>query len=150
MTERTLAHATLVMERTYTASVGRVFNAWESVEARTRWQTPTPDVRVEYVEADFREGGRDVAHCIETGKSIWEAQVHYIDIRRDARLVFTELVTGDGKRQSAAMVGVELSPVAEGTHLLITLQISAFDGAPMAEGYEFGWNAALDNLAKEF
>jgi uncharacterized protein YndB with AHSA1/START domain len=150
MSERTLVHGTLVMERTYKASPHRVFNAWESVEARNRWAAPTPEVTLEHIEADFREGGRDLVRCYETGKPVWEADVHYLDIRRDSRIVFTELVTGDGVRQSAAMVGVEFAPVGEGTHLLLTLQITAFDGAPMVDGYEYGWGAALDNLAKEF
>jgi uncharacterized protein YndB with AHSA1/START domain len=149
MSQRTLAHGTLVMERTYKASPKRVFNAWEDVKARERWQAPTPEVRLTYIETDFREGGRDIVHCIETAKPIWEAQVHYLDIRRDSRIVFTELVSGDGKHESAALVGVEFTPVPEGTHLVVTLQITAFDGGPMLDGYQYGWNAALDNLAKE-
>jgi len=149
MSQRTLTHGTIVMERTFKASPQRVFAAWESVDARRRWAAPTPDVRLEYVEADFREGGRDIARCIGNGQPIWEATVHYLDIQRDRRIVFSELVTGDGKRESAAMVGVELWTASEGAHLYLTLQITAFDGAPMLEGYEFGWNAALDNLAKE-
>lgn len=149
MSQRTLAHGTLVVERTYKATPKRVFAAWESVEARERWQAPTPEVRLEYVEADFRDGGRDIVRCIETAKPIWEARVHYLDIRRDSRIVFTELVSGDGTHESAALVGVEFTPVPDGTHLLVTLQITAFDGAPMLDGYQFGWNAALDNLAKE-
>jgi uncharacterized protein YndB with AHSA1/START domain len=149
MTQRTLAHGTLVMERAYKASPQRVFAAWESVEARERWAAPTPDVEIKYVEADFREGGRDISRCTGNGQPIWEATIHYLDIQRDRRIVFSELVTGDGRRESAAMVGVELWPTPEGAHLYLTLQITAFDGAPMIEGYEYGWGAALDNLAKE-
>lgn len=150
MTERTLAHGTLVMERVYKASPQRVFAAWENVEARARWAAPTDDVELKYVESDFREGGRDISRCFGDGGPIWEATVHYLDIQRDRRIVFSELVTGDGKRESAAMVGVEMWPTAEGTHLYLTLQITAFDGAPMIDGYQFGWGAALDNLGKEF
>jgi uncharacterized protein YndB with AHSA1/START domain len=106
-------------------------------------------VRLEYVEADFREGGRDIVRCTGDGKPIWEAQVHYLDIRPESRIVLTELVSGDGKHESAALVGVEFEAVDDGTHLVVTLQISAFDNAPMLDGYQYGWNAALDNLAKE-
>jgi len=149
MSQNTLTHGTLVLERTYKAAPKRVFAAWESVEARERWQSPTPGFRLKYVETDFREGGREVVHCIETVKPIWEAQIHYLDIRRDSLLVFTELVSGEGKHESAALVGVQFTPVPDGTHLIVTLQITAFDGAPMLDGYQYGWNAALDNLAKE-
>jgi len=30
------------------------------------------------------------------------------------------------------------------------MQIASFDDAGMEAGYQFGWSAALDNLAKEF
>ncbi|MGH6952216.1 MAG: SRPBCC domain-containing protein [Vitreimonas sp.] len=149
MSPRILTHGTLVMERTYKATPKRVFAAWESVDARQRWQTPTPEVRLEYVEADFRQGGREVVRCFQTAQPIWEAQVHYLDIRRDSLIVFTELVSGEGVHESAALVGVEFTPVPDGTHLMVTLQIAAFNGETMLGGYQFGWNAALDNLAKE-
>jgi uncharacterized protein YndB with AHSA1/START domain len=150
MSQRTLTHATLVMERTFKASPQRVFKAWENVEARERWQAPTPDVKLQYVEADFREGGRDLIRCYQANQLVWEGQTHYLDIRPNSRLVLSELVSGDGRHESVTMVGVEFLPVAEGTHQLLTLQITGFDGAPMEAGYQYGWNAALDNLAKEF
>ena len=36
----TIAHATIVMERTYNAAPARVFQAWGDVEARKRWAAP--------------------------------------------------------------------------------------------------------------
>ncbi|MBL8548202.1 MAG: hypothetical protein JNL81_17200 [Hyphomonadaceae bacterium] len=36
------------------------------------------------------------------------------------------------------------------THLSLILQTASFDEAGMEAGYQFGWSAALDNLAKEF
>lgn len=144
-----LAHATLVMERTFDAAPARVFAAWESVEARQRWSAPAADIIIRYEEADFREGGRDVSRCIEPGKADYVAHVHYLDIRRNERIVFAESVSHDGRRVSAALISVELYPVAAGTRLLLTLQIASFDGAGMEDGYQFGWSAALDNLARE-
>jgi uncharacterized protein YndB with AHSA1/START domain len=126
-----------------------VFAAWQSVEARERWQAPTPEVRLEYVETDFREGGRDVVRCIEADKPIWEAQAYYLHIRPDTQIVFAELVSGDSVHESAALVGVEFIAAPDGTRLVVTLQITAFNGEQMLGGYQFGWNAALDNLAKE-
>lgn len=146
----TLAHATIVMERTYNASPTRVFNAWADVEARKRWSAPAADIRIEYEEADFREGGRDVSRCIEPGNDDYVALVHYIDIKRDQRIFFVEDIIHGKKRVSAALISVELSPKGGATHLLLTMQIASFDGSDMEKGYHFGWNAALDNLAREF
>jgi uncharacterized protein YndB with AHSA1/START domain len=146
----TLAHATLVMERTYSASPARVFAAWADVEARKRWSAPTENIRIEYEAADFREGGRDVSRCIEPGNADYVATVTYLDIRKDQRIVFTEDVVHGNKRVSAALISMALAPTSDATHLTLTMQIVSFDDAGMEAGYQFGWNAALDNLAKEF
>jgi uncharacterized protein YndB with AHSA1/START domain len=146
----TITHATIVMERTYSASPQRVFNAWSDIEARKRWSAPAENIRIEYEEADFREGGRDVSRCVEPGNDDYIAAVTYIDIKRDQRIAFVEDITHGEKRVSAALISVELAPKGAATHLLLTMQIASFDEANMEQGYQFGWNAALDNLAKEF
>lgn len=145
-----LAHATIVMERIYKASPARVFAAWSDIEARKRWSAPAENIRIEYEEADFREGGRDVSRCIEPDNEDYLAAVTYIDIKRDERITFVEDVTHGKKRVSAALISVELTAKGAATHLLLTMQIASFDGSSMEQGYQFGWNAALDNLAKEF
>jgi uncharacterized protein YndB with AHSA1/START domain len=145
-----IAHATLVMERTYNATPARVFAAWADVDARRRWSAPADNIRIEYEAADFREGGRDISRCIEPGNDDYVATVNYLDIREDQRIVFAEDVTHANKRVSAALISVELSAKNGATALSLTLQIASFDEAGMEAGYQFGWSAALDNLAKEF
>lgn len=145
-----LAHATIVMERTYKATPARVFAAWADVEARQRWSAPAENIRIVYEESDFREGGRDVSRCIEPGNADYVATVHYLDIRRDARIVFAEAVAHGNVNVSSALISVELTPTGAETRLVLTMQIVAFDGSKMEDGYQFGWSAALDNLGKEF
>jgi uncharacterized protein YndB with AHSA1/START domain len=145
-----IAHATIVMERTYNASPARVFAAWSDLKARERWSAPAESIRIEYEEADFREGGRDVSRCIEPGNADYVATVTYVDIRKDQRIVFAEDVVHGEKRVSAALISVELAAKGEATHLALTMQIASFDDADMQKGYQFGWSSALDNLAKEF
>lgn len=146
----TIAHATIVMERTYNASPERVFAAWADVEARKRWSAPADNIRIEYEAADFREGGKDVSRCIEPGNADYVATVNYLDIRKNQRLVFAEDVVHGAKRVSAALISMELTPKGADTHLALTMQIASFDEAGMEAGYQFGWSSALDNLAKEF
>lgn len=146
----TIAHATIVMDRTYSVSPARVFAAWADVEARKRWSAPADNIRIEYEAAEFREGGRDVSRCIEPGNADYVATVYYLDIREDRRIVFAEDVTHGDKRVSAALVSMELTPDTGATRLSLTLQVASFDEAGMEQGYQFGWSAALDNLAKEF
>lgn len=146
----TIAHATIVMERTYAAAPKRVFAAWSDIEARRRWSAPADNIRIEYEAADFREGGKDVSRCIEPGNADYVATVLYIDIRNDQRIVFAEDVVHGNTRVSSALISVELTPNGAETHLALTMQIASFDDAGMEQGYQFGWNAALDNLAREF
>lgn len=146
----TIAHATIVMERTYAASPARVFAAWADVEARKRWSAPADNIRIDHEAADFREGGKDVSRCIEPGNADYVATVTYVDIHKGQRIVFTEDVVHGDKRVSAALISVELTPRGAETHLALTMQIASFDDAGMEQGYQFGWSAALDNLAKEF
>lgn len=145
----TIIHATLVMERRYSASPKRVFDAWGNVEARKRWSAPTPEIGIEYEASEFREGGRDVSYCVENGKRAHLAEVTYLDIRQDQSIVFAEAVSLHGAKLSTALISVELLPHGAGTELPLTMQIAAFD-AEMENGYQFGWSAALDNLAEEF
>jgi uncharacterized protein YndB with AHSA1/START domain len=150
MPERTIAHATLVMERTYKATPARVFAAWESAEARARWSAPAPDVIIKYEQADFNEGGRDVVRCIEPGNADYVATVTYLHIRRHSRIVFAESVSNGNALVSAALISVEITPAGAGAELHLTLQIAAFDDSGVEAGYQHGWSAALDNLANEF
>ena len=145
-----IAHATIVMERTYKASPTRVFAAWQNKEARERWQAPDETIRIQFEHMDFREGGRDVARCIEADGAEFLATVHYLDIRRAECIVFTEAVAQANANLSAALISVELFPAGEGTRQLVTMQIASFDESGMEKGYEHGWGMALDNLAKEF
>ena len=146
----TLAHATIVMERTYNATPKRVFAAWADVEARKRWSAPAESIRIVYEESNFQVGGRDVSRCIEPGNTDYVATVHYLDIRADQRIVFAEAVAHGNVNVSSALISMELTPVGEETRLALTMQIVAFDGSKMEDGYQFGWSAALDNLGKEF
>ena len=57
-----LHHATIVLERAYSAPVERVFSEFADPQARAKWSAPTNDALV-YDNADFRECGGDVFRC---------------------------------------------------------------------------------------
>ncbi|WP_395647596.1 SRPBCC family protein [Terricaulis sp.] len=145
----TIAHTTMVMERTYKASPERVFRAWADAEARARWGAPAPHIQIVYEAADFRVGGQDVSRCIEPGTADYVANVYYLDICENVRIVFAENVMHGERRQSAALISVELSPERDATRLRLTMQIASFDDTGMEAGYDQGWSAALDNLTAE-
>ena len=55
MSERSVEHATFVVERGYEASPGRAFAAWADPEAKARWFGGSEV----HLELDFRVGGRE-------------------------------------------------------------------------------------------
>ena len=58
MTERSVTHATFVVERVYPARPARVFAAWADAKAKARWFGP-PEEGVDEYTLDFRIGGRE-------------------------------------------------------------------------------------------
>lgn len=148
-TKAKTVHDTIVLERTYKASPARVFAAWADVEARKRWSKPNAATDIVYDRHEFRVGGLDVVRCGEKGDLRWHAEVRYLDIAENARIVCAESISEAGKRAACAMVTVELTATGKDTHQTVTLQIAALDGGGMIAGYREGWDPTLDNLADE-
>lgn len=143
-------HDTIVMERIYRASPARVFAAWKSVEARQRWSKPSPDVEFVYEQHDFRVGGLDIARCGSPGDLRYCAEVRYMEIVPDARIVFSERVTEADLPRAAALIDVSMEPRGAETRMMLTMHVAAFDTPEMLQGYRDGWTPSLDNLAQEF
>jgi uncharacterized protein YndB with AHSA1/START domain len=149
-TQTKTLHEAITLERTYNASPARVFAAWESVEARLRWSVPHPTAGAAYDQTEFRTGGLDIMRCGMKDDMHFLAHVRYLEILPDARIVMAESVAEDGRIRAASLITIEFEPLGKSTKQTITMQVAAFDGAGMIEGYNEGWTAALDNLAREF
>lgn len=144
----TLVHETVAFERQYDALPQRVFAAWADSEAMSRWAVPGPVYGLRFEQSDFRVGGRDVCWCGEKGDLKFRAEVLYLDILENERIVFAEIISEDAKALCAALVSVSITPDGNGSGLDVTCQITEFvDG--MAAGYRAGYGAMLDNLAAE-
>jgi uncharacterized protein YndB with AHSA1/START domain len=142
-------HDVITLERTYSATPARVFAAWADAKARERWGRPNDEEIIVYDHAEFRVGGEDVSRCGPKGDLRWMARVRYLEIIRDARIVMAEHVSEAGTARASALITVEFEPLGKSTKLRLNIQIAAFDPGMIA-GYNHGWPAALDNLAKEF
>ncbi|MEP6566004.1 MAG: SRPBCC family protein [Mesorhizobium sp.] len=150
MTDPSVMHATIVLERTYDASTARVFQALADPQARARWGTPSKNVELVYDKAGFRVGGLDVSRCGPHGNLIYQVETRYMDIEPERRIVSTEVVRKGLNRLSVSLITVELQAVGSSTRLVLTDQIAAFGGKDMIAGSEAGFSAALTNLAAEF
>jgi uncharacterized protein YndB with AHSA1/START domain len=150
MTESSVTHATIMLERTYDASPARVFEALADPQARMRWGTPSKHVELVYDKADFRVAGLDVSRCGPRGKLFYRVETRYLDIEPEHRIVSTEVVSEGWNRLSVSLITVELQAVRLSTRLVLTDQIAAFGDKDMIAGSEAGFSAALANLAAEF
>lgn len=151
MTDR---FATLTFAREVAAPVSVLWQAWTAPAARAVWAAPMPSVRVAFLEADARVGGREVSLCQVAGAPDIRCEGGWLELRPDRRSVNYEVVSSQGASLSAALVTADFLDEGDRSRLLATVQLSSLAedaaGAPaedMAAGYRQGFGAGLDNLA---
>ena len=145
MRERSVEHATFVVERTYDASPDRVFAAWSDPEAKARWF----DGSEGEFEFDFRVGGRERRRGTLPDGRAYTFQALYQDIVRARRIVYTYDMHLDDARISVSLTTVEFKPEGERTRLVFTEQGAFLDGHEVPGRREQGMGSLLDALAAE-
>jgi len=146
MTERSVTHATFVIERTYPTSPARVFSAFASREAKMRWFAGPAEWSLSEHELDFRVGGRERVSGGPKGgpRHIYEAR--FQDIVPNMRIISSYDMHLDDKRISISLATIELKPSGSGTHLIYTEQGAFLDGYDDAGSREHGTGELLDKL----
>jgi uncharacterized protein YndB with AHSA1/START domain len=147
MTERSVTHATFVIERTYDASPARVFAAWANPATKARWFAGPADWESGRYELDFRVGGRERASGGPPGGPVHIYEACYHDIVPDRRIVLTYDMYLDGTRISVSLATVEFRPEGAGTRLVFTEQGAFLDGYDDPAQREQGTRDLLDALA---
>ncbi len=137
--------ATLTFERTVGAPLATLWQAWTAPAARAVWAAPSPDVTVEFLEADTRVGGREVSLCKVAGESDIRCECGWLELKRAVRSVNYEVVSSGGTAQSAALVTADLADLGDSSRLAVTVQLSSL-AENMEAGYRQGFGAGLDNL----
>ncbi len=149
MTERSVNHATIVLERTYDASPARVFAAWSDPDALLRWATPGEGWESAMKRFDFRVGGGETSTFGPAGGETYLNETRYLDIVPDQRIVSAGAMTSGDKRLFVGLLTVALSPAGQGCRLIVTEQGVFLDGHDVPENHEAGWSAMLDTLTEE-
>jgi uncharacterized protein YndB with AHSA1/START domain len=148
MTERSVTHATFVIERTYPASPARVFAAWSSREAKARWFRGPEEWGASEHELDFRVGGRERVSGGPKGGPVHTFEARYQDIVPDARIISSYDMHLDDQRISVSLATVELNPAGAGTRLIYTEQGAFLDGYDDAGAREHGTRELLEQLGR--
>jgi uncharacterized protein YndB with AHSA1/START domain len=149
MTERSVNHATFVIERAYPAHPAKVFGAWADVAAKAVWMDD-PDFKSDGTEAemDFSVGGHERFSGLTPEGGTYRYDATFYDIVPDRRIVYCyEMYAGDD-RMSVSVATVDIVPDGTGTRLIYTEQGVFLDSLDKPEQREEGTAWMLDNLGK--
>jgi uncharacterized protein YndB with AHSA1/START domain len=148
MTERSVTHATFVIERRYDAAPARVFGAFADPVAKARWfEGPDEWVTLER-GMEFRVGGREVNRGGPPGGPVHVFEALYHDIVPNERIISTYEMHMDATRSSVSIATVEFEPAGEGTTLRYTEQGAFLDGLDSVASREQGTRDLLDALGE--
>jgi uncharacterized protein YndB with AHSA1/START domain len=152
MTEPTVVHDTFVIERTYPASIERVFAALSDPTKKRRWHAGDTD-DVESFEMDFREGGAERNRSRMNERTPFPGAILanegiYQDIVPGRRVVLATSMTLAGRRISSALITFELMESNGPTTLLLTHQGAFFEGSGGPKMRKDGWEQLLDRLGQ--
>jgi uncharacterized protein YndB with AHSA1/START domain len=147
MAERSVTHATFVIERRYEAPPARVFAAWATPAAMARWFACHDDWVPTLFELDFRVGGCERLRTGPKGGTLHGFDGIYQDIIPDERIVYAYAMRLDETLISVSLATVEFRRAGAGTLLIFTEQGAFLDGHDDVAGREEGTRAGLNNLA---
>jgi uncharacterized protein YndB with AHSA1/START domain len=148
MTKRSVTHASFVIERGYDASPARVFAAWATPAAKSRWFKGPDEWERSDHELDFRVGGRERVSGGPKGGPVHRFEARYQDIVPNQRIISTYDMHLDQRRISVSLATVEFKPAGAGTKLIYTEQGAFLDGYDDPSGRERGTRGLLENLDK--
>jgi uncharacterized protein YndB with AHSA1/START domain len=143
--ERSVDHATFVVERSYDAAPERVFAAWSDAEAKARWFGSS---KYEF-ELDFQVGGTELQRGVDERGNAFAFRALYQDIVPAERIVYTYDMLVDETRISVSLATVEFRLAAGGTRLILTEQGAYLDGYDTPAAREQGIGSLLDALGTE-
>jgi uncharacterized protein YndB with AHSA1/START domain len=149
MTERSVAHATFTIERSYDAPPARVFRAFADPAIKRRWFVEGEGWQVEEFKADFRVGGAETSRFRFRGGELIRNDTVYQDIVPDQRIITAYTMTVGENRISASLATTQFEPAGAGTRLVFTEQGAFLDGYDDVGKREGGTSQLLDALAAE-
>lgn len=155
MADRSVAHNTFVIEKSYAAAPARVFAAFADPAKKRRWYAEGGlNKEIEEYSMEFRVGGVEVARYKFGAGSpfpglMLETNAMYHDIVDGMRVVEAQTMSMGGRRISTTLATFEFLAEGEGTKLVLTHQAAFFEGSDGAERREHGWNVLLDKLGNE-
>jgi uncharacterized protein YndB with AHSA1/START domain len=144
---RSLVHATFHLERTYDASVARVWKALTDEKAKQKWFSGTPG-RWELLERhmDVRVGGSERVKGRWEGGVVSTFDATYHDVIPHQRLIYSYVMHVNDKKISVSLATMQLKAEGGKTTLQVSEQGAFLDGYDDAGSREHGTGHLLDAL----
>lgn len=128
MPQHSTAHDTFVIERTYNVPPKKVFAAFSSAEAKSRWFGAEEDGTPSKLKVDFRVGGLETFAGGPPGEDVHKYESTFADIVPDERIVSTYKMWKSDDLMSVSIATTELKDSGSGTKLTYTEQGVFLDG----------------------
>ena len=144
MTERSIAHGSFTVTRSYPAKPSRVFKAWANPEFKRKWFGSPKEADPTSI-FEFRVGGREY-NAGKFGNDTFTFDVRYQDIVPDQRIIYTYEMTMNGQRISVSLATIEIEPEGDGTRMTVVEHGAFLDGLDNVRQREEGTNALMDAL----
>ena len=148
MTDRSITHATFVVERTYPVTPARVFAAWADPTIKASWFGEPDQSKSNTSEFDFRVGGREFSSGKAPNGQNYSYDARYQDIVPDQRIVYTYDMHLDDARISVSLAAIELTAAGTGTRMIVTEHGAYLDGLDTPAAREEGTNWLMDQLGE--
>ena len=133
----------LVISRTYPASVDRVFKAWTDANQLGQWFAPTDDYTTR-ASVDLSVGHEYRIAITHKGGNVHTILGTYRQIDPPRKLVYTW--RWEGGPSSDTLVTVDFTPDGEATKVTITHE--QFTNTEDRDKHNEGWNGCLNRLQR--
>ncbi len=133
----------LVISRTYPASVDRVFKAWTDANQLGQWFAPTDDYTTK-ANVDLRVGHEYRIAITHKGGNVHTILGTYRLIEPPRKLVYTW--RWEGGPMADTLVTVDFAPEGEATKVTITHE--QFTNTEDRDKHNEGWNGCLNRLQR--
>ena len=148
MPERKVTHATFSIERTYDVPPAKVFAAFASLEAKSKWFAGPEEWKQGKRSMDFRVGGKEHLSGGPKGKPPHGFDAIYQDIVPNERIIYAyEMHIGE-KRISVSLATIELKKAGKGTKMTFTEQGAFLDDFDKPETREEGTKVLLERMGR--
>jgi uncharacterized protein YndB with AHSA1/START domain len=147
VSNRSVEHSTIVMERTLPASPARAFAAWSNPQERRMWDVPGDGWIVTEHDHDFMVGGHERTRFGPPDAPDYVSAGLFLDIEPDARIISAGTMHWRGTRISSTLCTIEFLADGADTRLLLTDQ-SAFYGDESPEVRKSGWSKIVERLVR--